>query len=141
MHALLTLTAAAAALINPPIIHRPSTVVPPRTSAANCRLTLGTILPGLAGRAAWTNTEANAEAGLTHVLSHLVRKTAAHTVTGRGRDWRGVFARLSPDGALLGPEELRMAVSELAGPDAVGGDGDLEAIVQRYDRTGNGFLS
>ena len=82
-----------------------------------------------------------AEEGLTSVLRTLVRKTASHTITGRGRDWRGVFQRLDSTGdGLLSVNEVASAVHEIAGSHALGDDGDLDSIVRKFDRNGNGKL-
>jgi predicted membrane chloride channel (bestrophin family) len=118
-----------------------------RCPAASCRLSWRPPPASRRGRAHLLFAPSYtppAEEGLTFVLRKLVRKTASHTVGGRGRDWRSVFERLdtaSPDG-LLGVQELRMAVHEIAGPQFLrDGDEELEAIVRRYDRNGDGKLS
>jgi hypothetical protein len=85
------------------------------------------------------NNNRGLEEELASTLNALVRKTASHTVAGRGRDWRGVFERLSasPHG-LLGCTELKKAVLEIAGHTC--GEDEMEAIVRRYDRNGDGKL-
>ena len=77
---------------------------------------------------------------LSYALRTLVRKTASHTVSGRGRDWRGVFDRLdrSPRDGSLGAHELQMAVSQIAGPNEVG---DYESVIRRFDSDGDGKLN
>ena len=84
-----------------------------------------------------------AEEGLTVVLNTLVRKTASHTVAGRGRDWRLVFERLEKSSGrtdgLLGEYELQEAVSDITGEHVR--SRALRSIIHRYDLDGDGALS
>ena len=141
MHPLLL---TALALAPSPSLRRPVAAAPRAAAPATCHLSWRPGVPAVVRRVLPPKSRLEAEEGLAVMLRTMVRNTASHSVTGRGRDWRGVFDRLDLHGngdGLLAPAELSTAVAEIAGASALGSEGDLEAIVRRYDRDGDGKLS